>query len=37
VAPEHLRSEGRFVLALMLSMMADAALLLIGLLVVINS
>jgi len=37
VAPELLRSNGRFLLALMLSMMADAALLMIGLLVVINS
>jgi uncharacterized RDD family membrane protein YckC len=37
VAPEHLRGGGRFVLALMLSLMADAALVMIGLLVVINS
>jgi uncharacterized RDD family membrane protein YckC len=36
VAPEHLRNEGRFILALMLGMMADMALLLIGLLVAIN-
>jgi uncharacterized RDD family membrane protein YckC len=37
VAPDQLRSGGRFVLALMLSLMADAAVLMIGLLVVINS
>jgi uncharacterized RDD family membrane protein YckC len=37
VAPEQLRSGGRFVLGLMLGTMADAALIMIGLLVVINS
>jgi uncharacterized RDD family membrane protein YckC len=37
VAPEHLRGGGRFVLGLMLGMMSDAALVMVGLLVVINS
>ena len=37
LAPEQLRSDGRFFLALMLAVMADAALLMIGLLAVINS
>ncbi len=36
VAPDQLRGGGRFVLALMLSVMADAAVLMIGLLVAIN-
>lgn len=36
VAPDQLRSGGRFVLALMLAVMADAARLMIGLLLVIN-
>jgi hypothetical protein len=36
VAPDQLRGDGRFALALMMGMMADAALLMIGLLVVIN-
>ncbi len=37
VAPEQLRGGGRFVLGLMLGLMADAALIMIGLLVVINN
>jgi uncharacterized RDD family membrane protein YckC len=37
VAADQLRSEGRFVLGLMLAMMADAALTMVGLLVVMNS
>jgi uncharacterized RDD family membrane protein YckC len=37
VAPEQLRGAGRFVLAVMLATMADVALTMVGLLVVINS
>lgn len=36
VAPDRLRGGGRFVLAVMLATMADAALTMVGLLVVIN-
>jgi len=37
IAPDHLRGAGRFVLAMMLATMADAALTMVGLLVVMNS
>jgi hypothetical protein len=37
IAPDHLRGASRFVLAMMLATMADAALTMVGLLVVMNS
>jgi len=37
VIPEQLRSDGRFVLALMLAVMTDAALAMIGLLILISN